>query len=88
MEYRNYIDSEKLYPEYTKHIFAMTAEGLHVKADIACELAYRDKQISVLRAACQMALEALEEVIEFPVDYTGRVTVREAITKLREIFKK
>jgi hypothetical protein len=31
----------------------------------------------------QQALNALEEVIEFPVDYTDRATVREAITALR-----
>lgn len=31
----------------------------------------------------QQALDALEEVIEFPVDYTDRATVREAITALR-----
>ena len=30
---------------YIRHIFAMTAEGLHEKSDIAAELAWRDKRI-------------------------------------------
>ena len=35
---------------YTKHVMAMTAEGLHDKADIAAELAHRDMAIDQLRA--------------------------------------
>ena len=33
---------------YCKHLMAMTAEDLHSKRDIACELAYRDKRIAEL----------------------------------------
>ena len=33
---------------YTKHVIAMTAEGLHEKAEIAAELAYRDMLIDAL----------------------------------------
>ena len=33
---------------YTRHVLAMTVEGLHEKSDIAAELAYRDKFISEL----------------------------------------
>jgi len=53
------MDNEKLYlvrspenlePEFFNHMMAMTGEGLHNKADIACELAYRDKAIKSLQA--------------------------------------
>lgn len=35
-------DPEVLEPHYSKHVHAMTAEGLHSKAAIAAELAFRD----------------------------------------------
>jgi hypothetical protein len=38
---------------YTKHVEAMTAEGLHSKADIAAELAHRDIEIERLRGALE-----------------------------------
>lgn len=34
---------------YTKHISAMTDEGLHSKSDIAAELAFRDAEIDRLK---------------------------------------
>lgn len=42
-------DVEALGDYYIKHVEAMTAERLHSKADIAAELAHRDKEISRLR---------------------------------------
>lgn len=38
-------DPEELEPYYTRHVMAMTEEGLHSKSDIAAELAYRDIMI-------------------------------------------
>lgn len=35
---------------YSRHVSAMTAEGLHAKSDIAAELGWRDMQIAELRA--------------------------------------
>lgn len=35
---------------YSRHIQAMTREGLHSKSDIAAELAWRDQQIDQLKA--------------------------------------
>lgn len=35
---------------YCRHVSAMTAEGLHSKADIAAELAWRDREIARLKA--------------------------------------
>lgn len=38
-------DARELGEYYTKHVQAMTAEGLHSKSAIAAELAYRDQLI-------------------------------------------
>lgn len=43
-------DSRALGQHYLKHVEAMTVEGLHSKADIADELAWRDVQIESLTA--------------------------------------
>jgi hypothetical protein len=37
-----------LEPYYSRHVSAMTSEGLHDKADIAEQLAWRDKKIQEL----------------------------------------
>ena len=51
---------------YTRHIYAMTQEGLYSKSDIAAELAHRDLQIDMLRLALekqtQIAIEILEKL--------------------------
>ncbi|HID3476180.1 TPA: hypothetical protein ACXE5Z_003414 [Escherichia coli] len=51
---------------YTRHIYAMTHEGLYSKSDIAAELAHRDLQIDMLRLALekqtQIAIEILEKL--------------------------
>lgn len=51
---------------YTRHIYAMTNEGLYSKSDIAAELAHRDLQIDMLRIALekqtQIAIEILEKL--------------------------
>ena len=41
---------------YARHTAAMTEEGLHSKADIAAELAWRDMQIDRLQAALEKAI--------------------------------
>lgn len=38
---------------YTRHIYAMTHEGLYSKSDIAAELAHRDLQIDLLKIEVQ-----------------------------------
>lgn len=38
---------------YTRHVHAMTAEGLHAKSAIAAELAWRDAEIARLRGVIQ-----------------------------------
>jgi len=41
--------AKDLEPWFSKHMMAMTAEGLHSKAEIAIELARRDIQIEALQ---------------------------------------
>jgi len=41
---------------YTRHVMAMTAEGLHSKSDIAAELAHRDIQLE----AAETLAEAMD----------------------------
>jgi hypothetical protein len=43
----------KLEPHYSAHVAAMTSEGLHSKADIAAELAFRDKALEEVREAAE-----------------------------------
>ena len=51
---------------YTRHIYAMTHEGLYSKSDVAAELAHRDLQIDMLRLALekqtQIAIGILEKL--------------------------
>jgi hypothetical protein len=42
-------DTEAIGEHYIRHVWAMTAEGLHEKSDIAAELAWRDAEIEHLR---------------------------------------
>lgn len=44
---------------YTRHVDAMTGEGLHAKGDIAAELAHRDIEIDRLKTICSAAYCAL-----------------------------
>jgi hypothetical protein len=64
------MSNAKLYPpqdpielgaHYTRHIEAMTAEGLHSKADIAEQLAWRDLEIENLRRAVSLENDCSEQ---------------------------
>lgn len=52
----------ELEPHYSHHVGAMTSEGLHEKADIAFQLALRDKEIDLLRAQLLVATRQPEPV--------------------------
>lgn len=54
---KNYADRDHmaLGDYYTRHVSAMTGEGLHSKSAIAAELAHRDAEIDRLRAALAAA---------------------------------
>ena len=48
---------------YLKHIEAMTEEKLHSKADIAAELAIRDRKIKELEKALHTLYRQMEEYL-------------------------
>jgi hypothetical protein len=48
---------------YSKHVLAMTKEGLHDKSDIAAELAYRDHDIAKLRELCDEMAKELQSAL-------------------------
>ena len=50
----------ELQPWFTQHMYAMTAENLHSKGDIAMELAWRDKQIHNLNKVIDGLLASLD----------------------------
>ena len=47
---------------YSKHVEAMTTEGLHDKSDIAAELGYRDMRIVELEKVFADEFEMLKEI--------------------------
>ncbi len=50
------LDPLELEPFYSRHVMAMTAEGLHSKAAIAEQLAWRDQTLAALRGCVARAL--------------------------------
>lgn len=64
-------DIEDLCEYYTRHLDAMTREGLHSKSDIAAELGWRDR---IIEAAERRAADA-----EAKVEYARRVGLHVAI---------
>lgn len=57
-------DTESLGEFYTKHVAAMTVEGLHEKSAIAAELAIRDARINELEQAVAAALAIASNYME------------------------
>ncbi len=51
MEYEHREAGRELEPYFSRHMMAMTGEGLHSKGDIAAELAWRDKRVAELETA-------------------------------------
>lgn len=70
-----------LEPHYAAHVAAMTSEGLHSKAAIAEQLAWRDQQLEALRRivartlACGQ-LEKLEDARDYLVCHAERAGIR------------
>lgn len=62
---------------YTKHIEAMTSEGLYCKSDIAAELAHRDIIIEDLSSI----LSRIAEELGFTEKHTSYATKRDLINK-------
>lgn len=53
------LDPMKLEPDFSRHMLALTAEGLHDKSAIAEQLAWRDQTIRRLEAAALASRAAL-----------------------------
>lgn len=49
---------------YTRHVMAMTAEGLHDKSSIAAELAHRDQRIAELERMLSSCIDDLQAEAE------------------------
>jgi len=50
----------ELQPWFTRHMEAMTVEGLHRKGDIAMELSFRDKKIDILENHLNVLIAIME----------------------------
>jgi chromosome segregation ATPase len=54
----------ELEPYYTRHVSGMTSHGLHDKADIAEQLAWRDQRIEALAAELAAAKQERDEALD------------------------
>lgn len=84
--------SEPLYAErdaadlgdyYVRHVMAMTAEGLHAKSAIAAELAWRDRELALVRRAAreemrEEAAKACEALIDHKEAERARLAAKAA----------
>ncbi len=66
---------------YSRHVMAMTSEGLHSKGDIAAELGYRDMCIDQLEAEWRAQEERAENAETELVDLRDRYSQLEAVAK-------
>ena len=82
--------SDELAQLYVDHVHAMTGEGLHSKADIAAELAYRDSVIKELRKQLDSARkdsELLESIRAVELSYRrGNMMAVVAMEELKRIL--
>lgn len=62
---RDIMALDKIGGHYSRHVAAMTAEGLHAKSDIAAELAYRDAEIARLRAEHAKLLGFVRSLVKY-----------------------
>ena len=56
-----HLSPRELEPHYAAHVYAMTAEGLRNKHDIAMQLAWRDQRIAELERELEITEEVLDE---------------------------
>ncbi len=64
------VDPRELEPHYSRHVLAMTREGLHYKSEIAGQLAWRDKVIEELRREIAHGARALLRAAAIPPQVT------------------
>ena len=71
---------------YSKHIMAMTAEGLHSKSDIAAELAWRDSVIEGLKTKRFMEAEEKEDMRKVAVGLANALAdINNDIGEMKEV---
>ena len=64
-------DARDYEPYFSLHLMAMTAEDLHSKGEIACELAYRDARIAELEAENARLRESIAAIALKLADMLG-----------------
>tara|TARA_R110000851_G_C13102500_1_gene568978 strand:+ start:40961 stop:41314 length:354 start_codon:yes stop_codon:yes gene_type:complete len=73
---------------YTRHVMAMTAEGLHDKSSIAAELAHRDQRIAELEREAalsrDMVVNAENLALKVQADYYRAM---ERVVKLEDALR-
>jgi hypothetical protein len=99
-----YADRDPVYLDdkgghYCRHIMAMTAESLHSKRDIACELAYRDMLITEfkevhtelqaeLTAQVEENINLTKKIIELEIDQeNSEATTLPLLNRIKELEK-
>lgn len=71
---------------YSRHVMAMTSEGLHSKGDIAAELGYRDMRIDQLEAEWRAQEERAENAETNLVDMrAAEQALSDSYIRLRQI---
>lgn len=81
------VDPRELEPEFSIHMLAMTAEGLHGKSEIAAQLALRDKRFLKLQSdMLENEAEERQAVVPSPL-HLAAVKVAEALllVKYRDV---
>ena len=75
---RDIMELDRIGNHYCRHVYAMTAEKLHSKSDIAAELAWRDAEIKQLREAIQEFVDRCER---------GEVRSKYTYNKFKELLR-
>lgn len=57
----DYMKDDRYCALFAKHMHQMTVEGLHSKAEIAIELAWRDLQLERLREIAEIVRQSIKE---------------------------
>ena len=81
-------DTPALGEFYTRHVMAMTAEGLHAKSAIAAELAYRDANIDILTNNVEEAQMDVSHYEGLIAQISGAIGATGDTSKLPELVAK
>lgn len=82
-EDRDAFELDKAGGYYTRHVVAMTKEGLHSKSDIAAELAHRDYEIDKLKAQVEQLRKASMKVF---FNYNNNLSLVDVMKELTKVI--